>query len=182
MKVSMPMPQSPSLPAYRAEMLNFIEENYVTVEEGTSTTTSTTTTTTMSTTTTTYLTTTDGSLGLIEEQGNHLEISADMGDLERSIHYMLSKEIPAMEMLDELRLNTVYSLLESLVRYLPLRQPLRNFLVILRDWPAIMEYKALSGAQYKQKVSINSKLFCSAEILRSSSTSFGRISNKCSIG
>ena len=136
----------------------------------------------MSTTTTTYLTTTDGSLGLIEEQGNHSEISADMGDLERSIHYMLSKEIPATEMLDELRLNTVYSLLESLVRYLPLRQPLRNFLVILRDWPAIMEYKALSGAQYKQKVSINSKLFCSAEILRSSSTSFGRISNKCSIG
>ena len=176
------MPQSPSLPAYRAEMLNFIEENYVTVEEGTSTTTSTTTTTTMSTTTTTYLTTTDGSLGLIEEQGNHSEISADMGDLERSIHYMLSKEIPATEMLDELRLNAVYSLLESLVRYLPLRQPLRNFLVILRDWPAIMEYKALSGAQYKQKVSINSKLFCSAEILRSSSTSFGRISNKCSIG
>jgi len=133
MKVSMPMPQSPSLPAYRAEMLNFIEENYVTIEEGTSTTTSTTTTTTM-------------------KQGNHSEISADMGDLERSIHYMLSKEIPATEMLDELRLNTVYSLLESLVRYLPLRQPLRNFLVILRDWPAIMEYKALSGAQYKQKV------------------------------
>merc|ERR1711983_718551 len=104
------------------------------------------------------------------------------GDLERSIHYMLSKEIPATEMLDELRLNTVYSLLESLVRYLPLRQPLRNFLVILRDWPAIMEYKALSGAQYKQKVSIISKLFCSAEILRSSSVAFGRISNKCSIG
>ena len=105
-----------------------------------------------------------------------------MGDLERGIRYMLSKEIPTTDMLDELRLNTIYNLLESLVRYLPLRQPLRNFLVILRDWPVIMEYKALSGAQYKQKVSINSKLFCSAEILRSSSTSFGRISNKCSIG
>ena len=96
-----------------------------------------------------------------------------MGDLERSIHYMLSKEIPATEMLDELRLNTVYSLLESLVRYLPLRQPLRNFLVVLRDWPAIMEYKALSGAQYKQKVSqLYSKLFllcclCSVVVRRS---------------
>ena len=78
--------------------------------------------------------------------------AAEMGDLEKSIHYMLHKEIPAAEMLDEVRLNTVYGLLESLVRYLPLRQPLRNFLVLLRDWPTIMEYKAISGAQYKQKV------------------------------
>ena len=79
-----------------------------------------------------------------------------MGDLERGIRYMLSKEIPTTDMLDELRLNTIYNLLESLVRYLPLRQPLRNFLVILRDWPVIMEYKALSGAQYKQKVGSSS--------------------------
>ena len=109
---------------------------------------------------------------------DYSEISADMGDLERSIHYMLSKEIPATEMLDELRLNTVYSLLERLVRYLPLRQPLRNFLVILRDWPAIMEYKALSGAQYKQKVSQLKTI----PPLQCSSSTFGRISNKCSIG
>jgi len=68
MKVSMPMPLSPSLPAYREELLNFIEENYVTVETTTVSSTTTTissTTTTMSTTTTTY-----GSLDLIEEQGN----------------------------------------------------------------------------------------------------------------
>ena len=79
-----------------------------------------------------------------------------MGDLERGIRYMLSREISTTDMLDELRLNTIYNLLESLVRYLPLRQPLRNFLVILRDWPVIMEYKALSGAQYKQKVGSSS--------------------------
>lgn len=68
MKVSMPMPLSPSLPAYREELLNFIEENYVTAETTTVSSTTTTissTTTTMSTTTTTY-----GSLDLIEEQGN----------------------------------------------------------------------------------------------------------------
>ena len=70
MKVSMPMPLSPSLPAYREELLNFIEENYVTEETVTTavlstTTTISSTTTTMSTTTTTY-----ASLDLIEEQGN----------------------------------------------------------------------------------------------------------------
>ena len=79
MKVSMPIPQSPTLPAYREEMLKFIEENLFEEEtqSTTSTTTISTTTTTESTTTTTYALTTeaDGSLELIDDQGNRALLS-----------------------------------------------------------------------------------------------------------
>ena len=55
--------------------------------------------------------------------------------------------------LDELRLNAVYQLLENVIRYLPLRRPLRNFLVALRDWPIRMEFKKVTGQHYADKVS-----------------------------
>ena len=55
--------------------------------------------------------------------------------------------------MDELRLNAVYQLLENVIRYLPLRRPLRNFLVALRDWPIRMEFKKVTGQHYADKVS-----------------------------
>ena len=75
-----------------------------------------------------------------------------MGDLERAIRYVVNKEIPAQTTLDELRLNAIYQLLENIVRYLPLRGPLRNFLIALRDWPIRMEFKKVTGQHYADKV------------------------------
>ena len=74
-----------------------------------------------------------------------------MGDLERGLRYMLTKEIPN-DNLDELSLNAVYQLLENMVRYLPWRNPVRHFLIALRDWPILMELKAVRGQDYAQKV------------------------------
>ena len=74
-----------------------------------------------------------------------------MGDLERGLQYMLTKEIPN-DNLDELSLNAVYQLLENMVRYLPWRNPVRHFLIALRDWPILMELKAVRGQDYAQKV------------------------------
>ena len=75
-----------------------------------------------------------------------------MGDLENAILYVLTKEIPAKATLDELHLNAVFQLLENIIRYLPLRTPLRNFLVALRDWPIRMELKKVTGQHYADKV------------------------------
>ena len=77
-----------------------------------------------------------------------------MGDLERAIRYIVTTEIPSHETLDQLKLNTVYQMLESIVRYLPLRKPLKDFLVALRDWPIRMEFKAVSGLHFESKVPI----------------------------
>lgn len=75
-----------------------------------------------------------------------------MDDLEKAIEYVVTKEIPGQTTLDELRLNAVYQLLENVIRYLPLRRPLRHFLITLRDWPIRMEFKALTGQHYSDKV------------------------------
>ena len=76
-----------------------------------------------------------------------------MADLERAISYIVETEIPTQEKLDELRLKSIYQLLENIIRYLPLRKPVRNFLIVLRDWPNQMEFKEISGQDYKEKVS-----------------------------
>lgn len=80
------------------------------------------------------------------------EVGVYMGDLEHALRYIVDKEISAQATLDELRLNAVYQLLESVLQYLPLRGPLRNFLITLRDWPIRMEFKSVTGQQYSDKV------------------------------
>ena len=86
---------------------------------------------------------------------NEIEETIHMADLEKAIHYMVETEIVAQETLDELKLKSVYQMLESVIRYLPLRKPMRYFLMTLRDWPGQMEFKTLKGLDYKNKVSIN---------------------------
>lgn len=76
-----------------------------------------------------------------------------MADLEKAIQYILEQEVPTQENLDELRLKAVNQLLENMIRYLPLRKPIRDFLIVLRDWPSVMEIKAVTGASYGDKVS-----------------------------
>ena len=75
-----------------------------------------------------------------------------MGDLEKALWYVVNKEIPAKTNLDEKQLKAVYQLLENVVRYLPLRMPLKQFLMALREWPVLMEFKTVSGDQYAEKV------------------------------
>merc|ERR1719362_2852899 len=113
------------------------------------------TTSTISTTTTTVSTTISqidsNSISILSELEEE-EPEVYVGDLERSIQYIVNKEISAQATLDELRLNAVYQLLENVIRYLPLRRPLRNFLVALRDWPIRMEFKKVTGQHYADKV------------------------------
>ena len=68
MKVSMPMPMSPSLPAYREELLNFIQDNLI--EETMSTSPTTSPSTTPISPSPTTLSTTTSSLTVIDSQGN----------------------------------------------------------------------------------------------------------------
>ena len=75
-----------------------------------------------------------------------------MADLERAINYVVETEISTKEKIDEIGLKTIYQMLENMVRYLPLRKPVRDFLIVLRDWPSQMEFKELSGQHYKEKV------------------------------
>ena len=84
---------------------------------------------------------------------NEIEETIHMADLEKAIHYMVETEIVAQETLDELKLKSVYQMLESVIRYLPLRKPMRRFLMTLGDWPGQMEFKTLKGLDYKDKVS-----------------------------
>ena len=78
-----------------------------------------------------------------------------MADLERAINYVVETEISTKEKMDEIGLKTIYQMLENMVRYLPLRKPVRDFLIVLRDWPSQMEFKELSGQHYKEKVCIS---------------------------
>ena len=98
---------------------------------------------------------------------NEIEEVVHMADLERAINYVVETEISTKEKIDEIGLKTIYQMLENMVRYLPLRKPVRDFLIVLRDWPSQMEFKELSGQHYKEKVcyitpicSICFDLFC----------------------
>jgi hypothetical protein len=75
-----------------------------------------------------------------------------MADLEKAIEYIVTTEIITQDTLDQLRLSAAYQMLESLVRYLPLRRPMKDFLVALRDWPVRMEFKAVTGQHFQDKV------------------------------
>lgn len=83
---------------------------------------------------------------------NEIEEVVHMADLERAINYVVETEISTKEKMDEIGLKTIYQMLENMVRYLPLRKPVRDFLIVLRDWPSQMEFKELSGQHYKEKV------------------------------
>ena len=65
-------------------------------------------------------------------------------DLEQSIRYALTVEIPMQQFLDTVKLKTIYQYLEVIVRYLPLRPKLLNFLKALREWPVMMDIRSES--------------------------------------
>jgi hypothetical protein len=75
-----------------------------------------------------------------------------MVDLEQSIRYALTTEIPIHQFLDEEQMKAIFQYLEVIVRYLPLRQNLLYFLKALRDWPVQMDLKVLRSADFVAKV------------------------------
>lgn len=73
-------------------------------------------------------------------------------DLERSIQYALTVEIPTQHFLDEMKMKTIYQYLEIITRYLPLRESVLKFLHALREWPIRMDLRALKSSDFKAKV------------------------------
>ena len=75
-----------------------------------------------------------------------------MVDLEQSIRYALTTEIPTQQLLDENKMKAIFQYLEVIVRYLPLRQKILNFLKALRDWPNQMDLRVLRSTDFVAKV------------------------------
>ena len=75
-----------------------------------------------------------------------------MVDLEQSIRYALTTEIPVQQFLDENKMKAIFQYLEVIVRYLPLRQKIVHFLKALRDWPNQMDLRVLKSADFVAKV------------------------------
>ena len=142
-------PKSPTIANYRTDIMSFIDS--VVDEQAIIGPGIIIVTTERTTSTTTPLSTTTRTPGGEEQEEPQLE-KVKNGDLELAIQYLINKEIPAQQTLDEPRMNTVYQMLESILKYLPLRQALRNFLITLRDWPIRMEFKAVSGQHFSDKV------------------------------
>ena len=59
-----------------------------------------------------------------------------LGDLEKAVEYSLTREVAMQPVLDQQKLKVLVYYIEVLLNYLPgLREPVRKFLVSLRDWP-----------------------------------------------
>ena len=50
--------------------------------------------------------------------------------------------------LDTVKLKTIYQYLEIIVRYLPLRPKLLNFLRAVREWPVMMDIRFVDGSKF----------------------------------
>jgi len=76
-----------------------------------------------------------------------------LGDLEKAVEYSLTREVAMQPVLDQQKLKTLVYYIEVLLNYLPgIRDPVRKFLVSLRDWPVQMGYSSLPHTLYKKKV------------------------------
>jgi thiol oxidase len=76
-----------------------------------------------------------------------------VGDLEKAVEYSLTREVAMQPVLDQQKLKALVYYIEVLLNYLPgIRDPVRKFLVSLRDWPVQMGYSSLPHTLYKKKV------------------------------
>jgi len=76
-----------------------------------------------------------------------------LGDLEKSVEYSLTREVAMQPVLNQQKLKALVYYIEVLLNYLPvIREPIRKFLVSLRDWPVQMGYSSLPHSLYKRKV------------------------------
>ena len=74
------------------------------------------------------------------------------GDLEKSVQYALTQEIPAQAILDDAKMKSIYQYLEVVIQYLPVREKVKKFLIALREWPIKMDYRTLTGEAFSKKV------------------------------
>jgi len=76
-----------------------------------------------------------------------------LGDLEKAVEYSLTREVAMQPILDQQKLKALVYYIEVLLNYLPgIRNPVKKFLVSLRDWPVQMGYSSLPHTLYKKKV------------------------------
>ena len=73
-------------------------------------------------------------------------------DLENSIRYALTVEIPTQQFLDEAKMKAIYQYLEIIIRYLPLRENIIKFLKALREWPIQMDLRTMKSTDFSDKV------------------------------
>jgi len=75
------------------------------------------------------------------------------GDLEKAIQYAFTKEIANGAAIGNAKLRALMQFADVIINFLPnLRQPIRKFLISLREWPIFMEYHMITGKQYKDKI------------------------------
>jgi len=76
-----------------------------------------------------------------------------LGDLEKAVEYSLTREVAMQPVLDQQKLKALVYYIEVLLNYLPgIRDPVKKFLVSLRDWPVQLGYSSLPHTLYKKKV------------------------------
>ena len=75
-----------------------------------------------------------------------------MVDLEQSIRYALTSEIPIQQLLNEKKMKAIYQYLDVIIRFLPLRRNIVDFLKALREWPIQMDLRVLKSADFVAKV------------------------------
>jgi len=73
-------------------------------------------------------------------------------DLEISIRYALTVEIPMQQLIDEAKMKVIFQYLELIIRYLPLRENIINFLKALREWPIQMDLRTIKSTDFSHKV------------------------------
>jgi len=73
-------------------------------------------------------------------------------DLEKAVQYALVNEVPTQAVIASDKLSTLYMFLEVVAKYLPLRQPIKDFVVSLREWPVRMGLSSITSDAYKEKV------------------------------
>ena len=73
-------------------------------------------------------------------------------DLEKAIEYAIFNEIPTQNILDSDRINTLYNFFGVIVKYAPVRQEIKQFLVSLREWPVQQNLRNIDSEDFTDKV------------------------------
>lgn len=73
-------------------------------------------------------------------------------DLEKAVEYAITEEIASQPILTQDHLSTLYMFLDVIVRYLPIRTEIKDFVAILRDWPSRAQLTSITNKEYEAKV------------------------------
>ena len=73
-------------------------------------------------------------------------------DLEKAIEYAVFNEIPTQNVMDTDRINALYNLFGAIVKYAPVREEIKQFLVSLREWPIQQKLRNIESEDFSEKV------------------------------